>query len=194
MFLNRTTVIDDIPVTSSSPQNSSLNRKDFGSSGPMSFGVHDDTLFNTVFDAQLAKKISDSFALGVIGEYGTDQYRLNGTVGFQLSSEDVLKLSAEYFDQTLPLSFDSGDINQDVSQNAYGARFQHNLHQAVFQTINVGGYWAQAENVNLSTINYSANDGLEYSNQRNIAGATTQGYDLGGTLRLTQTTSLDAQC
>jgi len=115
--------------------------------------VHDDTLFNTVL-MPIAKKISDSFALGVIGEYGTDQFVLNGTAGFQLSSEDVLKLSAEYLNQTLPFSFDSGDINQDVSQNAYGARLQHNLHQAVFQNINAGGYWARAENVNLSTIDY----------------------------------------
>ncbi len=162
-----------------------------GLSGPISFGVEYDTLEKTIFNAQFVQSLNKSFAIGMLGEYGINQYRLNGTAGYQLYSSGAIKLGAEYLSQVLPFEFDSGSIDERVYQAAYGARFQHNLNQRFLQNLNVGAYWAQAPNQHLSSVNFISHE-LAYINQRHIVGATSQGLDLGTTLRLSPSTSLDA--
>lgn len=173
-------------------QNFSLDSSAFGLVGPLSVGYDYDTLLGSIFNAQYVQKITNSFALGAIGEYGSNQYRLNGTLGYQLYSEGQAKFSAEYLSQVLPFSFDSGDINQRVDQSAYGLRFQHDLHNPAFKNINFGGYWAKAPNTALSSITYTGSDGLEYVNERNLAGATSQGLDIGTDITLSPTTLVNA--
>lgn len=170
---------------------SSVSTDSLGIQGPLSLGASYDTLLGTIFNGQYTQKLSQNIAVSALGEYGLNQYRMNGTAGFQLYSNGLMKFGAEYLSQVLPFSFDSGDINERVGQSAFGFNFQHNLNQSVLQHINFDAYWAKAPNVSLSTLVFTANDGYEYINQRNLAGATSQGLDVGGTLTFTPLTSLD---
>lgn len=168
-----------------------LDSERWGLQGPLTFGANYDTLLGMIYDAQYTNKITDKSAFSVIGEYGANQARANGTLGFQLYPDGLIKFTGEYLSQTLPFTFDSGDINQEVTQNAYGFDFQHNVNHMALKNINFGGYYAKAPNVSLSTVNYFDEYGIEYINQRNLAGATTQGLDFGGSLQLTPMTSID---
>ncbi len=170
----------------------SMTSDKLGLSGPLSFGTTYDTLLGAVFNGDYTQKLTDKAAISVLGEYGTDQYRINGTAGFQLYSQGMFKFGGEYLSQVLPFEFDSGTIDERVGQTAYGFDFQHNVNHQALRNINLGGYWAKAPNVSLDTLNFTGDDGYEYINQRNLAGATSQGLDFGGTLALTPMTSLDA--
>jgi hypothetical protein len=174
-------------------QNFNFSSDSLGLAGPLSVGVNYDTLIGTILNGQYAQKLSDSVALGALGEYGTDQYRLSGTAGFKVSEEGMMKVTAEYLSQVLPFSFDSGNIDQRVDQNAYGARFQQNMNNSLIQDVNVGGYWAKAPNTDLSTITFAGDDGYNYTNERNLAGATSQGLDAGVDFLVTPSTLVNAK-
>ncbi len=158
------------------------------STGPVSFGGHYDTLLGMIFNTQYVQKIKQSWAIGLLGEYGLNQYRINGTLGHQLWENTQVKLTAEYLSQVLPFDFDSGNINQRVGQAAYGLQFQQNFHDPIFQDVNFGGYYSKAPNMALSNITF-LNDGLWYTNARNIAGAQTEGADIGTDLQLLSSTA-----
>ena len=174
-------------------QNFNLSTDNLGLSGPLSVGVNYDSLMGTILGGQYAQKLTNNFALGALGEYGEDQYRLSGTAGFQVSEQGMVKVTAEYLSQVLPFSFDSGDIDQRVDQSAYGARFQQNINHSFVQDVNVGGYWANAPNTDLSTVTFVGDDGYNYINERNLAGATSQGLDVGIDFLVTPTTSMNAK-
>ena len=169
----------------------SISSDKLGLPGALSWDATYDTLLGTVFNGQYAQKVNDFSALSVLGEYGSEQYRLNATAGFQVYPHGLFKVGGEYLSQVLPFNFDSGSIDERVGQSAYGFDFQHQVNQAALKNINLGGYWAKAPNVSLETIQFTGDDDYEYINQRNLAGATSQGLDFGGTLTLTPLTSLD---
>jgi hypothetical protein len=186
------------PVQMSELSNVSLNSKQLGFLGPLSLGANYSNLTSLFFNGQYLQKIADFFAIGALGEYGEKQYRINGTAGFQFSAQGLIKLTAERFSQVLPFDFASGNINQRVNQNAYGLRMEHLVNPYFLQNINLGAYWAQAPNAPLSTVQFTSNGsnclgysaGFQCINERNIAGATSSGADVGASLLLTSTTQL----
>lgn len=179
--------------TDNSSQSYSLNSNTLGLTGPLSVGGTYDSLVGGTVNGLFAHKLSEATAIALLGEYGPDQYRMSGTTGFQMYPEGRLKLTAEYLNQTLPFNFDSGDIDEAVSQTAYGFDFEHKMNQSLLRDLTVGGYYAKAPNVSLETLNFIADDGLEYENQRNLAGATSEGMDFGAHLKMSPTTMLDAK-
>ncbi len=173
-------------------QNMAFNTASLGMGGPLSVGASYDSLVGATVNGLYAKRITDAMALSLLGEYGPDEYRISGTTGVQLYPEGRIKFTAEYLSQNLPFSFDSGDINQRVGQGAYGFDFQHRMNQKVVRDFSLGGYWAKAPNVALDTLNFIGDDGLEYENQRNLAGATSVGMDVGSRFKVAPSTLLDA--
>jgi hypothetical protein len=175
----------------------SLNNQQFSVSGPLSVGVTYNHLTGLFFGAQYILSLAEQLALGFIGEYGTGQYRLNGTVGYGFSPLAQVKLTGEYLEQRLPFQFDSGDISQRVHQDAYGIRFQQLFEQPLLQAINFGGYYARAADKDLSPVIFTSNGsncdglvGLSCINYRRIAGATSSGLDAGTELLITPSTLL----
>lgn len=170
-----------------------------GLSGPLSAWATYSNLTGLFFTGQYLKKLTDMVAVGVLGEYGDDQYRVNGTVGFSLAENSFLKISGEHFSQRLPFSFDTGNIEKRVGQNAFGARFQNNFTHGILNNVNVGGYYARANDVSLSAVRFVSNGfncagaqaGLQCINERNIAGATSLGADIGTGLFLTPISALE---
>ena len=82
-----------------------------------SVGTEHDTLLGTIIDAHFAHGLNENWAFGVIGEYGPNQYRLNGTLGRQLWNDAEVKFSTDYLSQVLPFNFDSGNIDQFNAPN-----------------------------------------------------------------------------
>ena len=179
--------------------NLSLTNQDLGLSGPFSLGATYSDLTGTYFNAQYALSLNERFAMMALGEYGSGQYRLSGTLGYGFSPLTQLKLSAERLDQRLPFQFDSGNIEQRVHQDAYGLRVQHQFEQPFLQALNLGGYYAQAANKNLSPQIFISNGsncagnqaGLACINYRYIAGAASSGMDFGAEFLLTPSTLIE---
>ncbi|WP_165482041.1 IPT/TIG domain-containing protein [Legionella beliardensis] len=176
--------------------NLSLTNQQLGLSGPLNWGVTYSDLTGTFFNAQYILPLGERIAFGVLGEYGADQYRINGTVGYGLSPLAQVKFTAERFGQRLPFQFDSGKLDQRVHQDAYGIRFQQLFNLPVVQGIHAGGYYASAVNQRLNPLIFTSNGincggyeaGLQCINYRHIAGATSIGIDAGVELLLTPAT------
>lgn len=167
----------------------SITSSQLGWSGPFSFGVSQDSLDNYSATAKYTQGITNYFAFSGLGEYGPDMYRYGATIGFKLFQKGLFKFSAERLNQLLPFKFDSGDINQRMSQNAYGMRYQQVFNNSFLQDVNVGGYYAKTPNKSLNPILFSI-DGENAINYRNIAGATSKGLDVGSDLQITKSTEL----
>ncbi|MCW8398412.1 IPT/TIG domain-containing protein [Legionella sp. PATHC038] len=192
----------DPPIPSTQKEhlpNLSLTNQELGLSGPLSFGATYSDLTGTYLNAQYALALNERFAMMALGEYGSGQYRLSGTLGYGFSPLTQLKLSAERLDQRLPFQFDSGNIDQRIHQDAYGLRVQHQFEQPFLQALNLGGYFAQAANKNLSPQIFISNGsncagnqaGLTCINYRYIAGASSSGMDFGAEILLTPSTLIE---
>lgn len=136
--------------------NLSLTSPQLGLSGPLNWGVTYSDLTGTYFKAQYVLSLGERLALGALSEYGSDQYRINGTLGYGFSPTAQIKLTAERFGQRLPFQFDSGDIESRVHQDAYGVRFQQLLNLPFIQGINLGGYYADASSKNLNPVIFTS--------------------------------------
>lgn len=173
-----------------------LTNNQLGLKGPLDWGLTYSDLTGTFFNAQYVLPLGERFAVGALGEYGANQYRINGTLGYSLTPFSQFKATAERLGQRLPFEFDSGDINARVHQMAYGGRFQQLLNSNWVHEFNLGGYWAQANNKDLNPVLFTSNGfncggygaGLTCINFRHLAGATSQGLDAGIDLSLTPAT------
>lgn len=167
--------------------NVTLSNQMLGLSGPLNLGINYSNLTGTYVNSQYVTTLGERAAFGALAEYGSGQYRLNGTLGYSLAPMSQIKASIERFGQRLPFHFDSGDIDARIHQDAYGARFQQLFDIPVLQGVNAGGYWAKADNKQLNPIIFTSNGlncanfaaGLQCINYRHIAGATSKGLDVG---------------
>lgn len=170
---------------------STLTSSQLGLGGPLSVSVSRDSLDDYVYNAQFNQKVNERFGFSALLDYGSNVYRYGATLGFKLFNDDLFKLTAERLSEVLPFDFDSGDINQRMEQNAFGARFQHAFANKLIQDISIGGYYANTPNKSLDDVAFS-NNGVSSINQRNIAGATSDGIDIASDIQLTKLTELTA--
>ncbi len=176
--------------------NTSINNQQLGLSGPLSWGVTYSDLVGTFFNGQYVLALGEQLAVAALGEYGSDQYRFGGTVGYGFNDLSQVKLSAERLDQRLPFQFDTGNVNERVHQDAVGIRFQQVFELPILQNINAGGYYAKAANKNLAPVTFTTTglngfpSGLAAINFRHLAGATSQGVDAGTEFLVTPSTKI----
>lgn len=111
--------------------NVSLTLDNLGIKGPLTGGMNYSNLTGAFFSGQFNQKINDWAGFNILGEYGQNQYRINGTLGFMLATQSLFKVSVEQLSQRLPFLFESGTIKKRVNQQAVGARFQQDLDTRV---------------------------------------------------------------
>jgi len=171
-----------------------LTSEQLGLTGPVHLGIDYSDLTGAYLTAQYINHFSERWALGLIGEYGNGKYRYNGTLGLQISPKSYIKFSAERLNQLLPFKFATGSINERVSQDALGARYQRVIEgNSLIRALDMGGYYAAAHNIGLAPIYFISNgfnclgnpSGLACVNERNIAGGISSGLDLGFTSLVT---------
>ena len=98
---------------------------------------------------------TDSFtnatAYSVAGELGLKNYRVSGTVGWQLVEAQRLKVTGEYLVQKLNYSFFSGNSEQWVNQGALGAQYEYDfLEHSLKPQFDLTGYYSHAPNKTLN--------------------------------------------
>ena len=181
--------LDAKNLTHVNSDNLSLSSAQLGWNGPLTFGISSDNLFKYGFNAQYTQEINEQLALSGLVEYGNNSSRFNGTIGFGFLTHELLKISAERLSQNLPFTFDSGTINTNISQNAYGVSYQHVFEEGIIRTINFTGYYTNTHNKLLDPIIFSSGDS-KYKNYRNVAGGTSKGFDVGSDLLLSKNTGI----
>lgn len=174
------------PKNTALPSNLSLSTQQLGWRGPFNIGVDYSDLTGLYLNSQLIKKFNENIAIGLIGEYGEGQYRANGTIGFKLGRDSLLKLSIERFNQNLPFNFFTGPIDERISQDAAGLRYEKVFEgRSWIRALGFGGYYAKAYNANLDPI-YFISDGANCAgspvgyicvDERHIAGGESLGGD-----------------
>ncbi len=164
-----------IPSTQSS-NSMAMSSQQLGLSGQLELAGTYNSLTGVNGSVNYTQAINDSLGFSALGEYGAKMYRFGATGGFKIDSLGLFKVSAERLSQILPFNFTTGSTDQRVYQNAYGARYLKTL-KGLLQSVEMGGYYAKAQNQSLNPINYTAG-GLSYRNDRNIAGGTSQGADV----------------
>ena len=152
-------------------QNLSITSQQLGLDGPLSLGANYSSLTGTFVNGQYVLPLGERWAIAALGEYGAEQYRLGGTVGFGFNRLSQLKVSAERLGQRLPFQWNSATVNEDVHQDALGLGYQHLFESPFLQAINAGAYYAKAANES-----FTPSGG---SNYLNIAGAASSGVNLG---------------
>ncbi|WP_298627779.1 Ig-like domain-containing protein [uncultured Legionella sp.] len=165
--------------------NLSLTNSQLGLASPVNLGVTYSDLTGAFFNAQYVLPLGERFAFGAVGEYGSGQYRLNGTLGYGFTPLAHIKATIDRLEQRLPFQFDTGNIKSRIAQDAYGLRFEQLFDLPHIQGINAGGYWAKADSKYLDPIIFTSNGfncngfaaGLQCINYRYIAGANSTGID-----------------
>lgn len=159
-----------------------LNKKHF------SVEISHNSALGNILSAQYAHEINDNNALGYLVDFGVNELRLNLTFAHLFNENNAVLLTGEHLQQRLPFDFDSGTTDQTVKQNAIGAELKHAIDHYMIKQFDFKVYGIQSQGVNLSSITYTGDDGIDYFNQRHIAGGHVVGANAGTELSLTHTT------
>ena len=102
---------------------------------------------------------------------GPNEYRGNGTIGFNITPKQQIKLTYEYLMQNLPFDYTAGTINEWVSQNAYGAAYRYLLGNSILQSLELSGSYTKANSKELKDVYvYDPNGNVTDVDYRRIAG------------------------
>lgn len=114
-----------------------------------------------------------------VGEGGEDHWRLNGTFGWQVQEQFLLKFSAEYLAGKNTFYSYYGDCRPWVHQAGVGAEAAYLLCSRWLESINLGVVYSHAFNKSLDKI--YAPGGELISNKR-VAGSDAVDFNFGGTI------------
>ncbi|WP_423064228.1 IPT/TIG domain-containing protein [Candidiatus Paracoxiella cheracis] len=153
--------------------------------GSIELRVQYSYLFKDVYAINFNQLLGLQNAVSLKIEYGGDENRLNATWGAALSKHQLFKVTVERLTQNLPFYFDSGQINKNVSQNAYGVSYEIYRLNNVLQNIELGAYYADADSINLSPVYFFSN-GSEFINYRHIAGGQSIGGEIGSFININE--------
>jgi hypothetical protein len=145
--------------------------------------------------------ISDYTAFSLLGEGGPKNWRLGGTLGWQVSYYHRIKASAELLRQKLTYSFFDGQQSAWMNQGALGLRYEYDFREdAPFNTYNtlltLSGYYSHAPSRMLSNSSGSyLNNGVTqyYTVYRHVAGSNAAGISPGITIMPWEGTSVSGE-
>lgn len=139
------------------------------------------TFLGPIAQLGVTKPVSDNTAVSALGEAGPKNFRLGGTVGWDLTYYQRLKVSAEWLRQQITYSFFDGRESPWLNQGAIGADYQYDFHDRVpYNTqLDLGIYYSHAPSTNLgtSTGSYLNSAGIPqfYTDNKRIAGSNAAG-------------------
>ena len=171
-------------------QNFDLSSDMIGISGPFSFNVTYSDNYGLMLNAHFASMMSTKTAYAIEGQLGFKMNRINLTIGHAFSPRNRVKLTVERLGQKQLFNFDSGSIEQCVSQYAGGGEFQHLLGIGFLNNISLGGYYAQALSQTLDPILYFDKNNTPWINYRHIAGARSRGFNASLGIRPWETATI----
>lgn len=130
----------------------------------------------------VTSSMTDDTAFSLFAEGGPKNYRVNGTMGWQIDFYNRIKASAELLRQRIDYSFFDGVKSPWVSQGAIGLDYQYDFHQdAPYNSlVSLSAYYSHAPSQYLGTgsgsyLNSSSNTDFYTVNHR-VAGANAAGF------------------
>ncbi len=180
---NAVNVMDCIEKTrpnNPKPAPSYVSLQPEGWAGPVSLAVRYDNQLGWIPEIGFVKLFYGN-GMNLLAAYGPNEARANVTLGHAFNPFQQVKITYEYLAQKLPYDFASGDVNQWVSQNAFGAGYRYLLKDRFLRSINVNAYYILANSKNLPEVYYYQNNIAE-SNLRRIAGGSEQTVTTGFSL------------
>lgn len=184
---NAVNVMDCIEQTGpnkSKPAPAYIDLQPAGWTGPASLAVRYDNQLGWIPEIGFVKLFYDN-GINLLGAYGANEARANITLGHAFNAHQQVKITYEYLAQKLPFDFTSGDVNQWVSQNAFGASYRYLLKDSILRSFDVNGYYILANSKNLPEVFFYQNN-ITASNLRRIAGGNEQTITSGFSLSPSQ--------
>ena len=127
--------------------------------------------------------INDYTAYNLAGEAGNKNFRIGGTLGWALTNNQLLKVSAEYLWQRITYAFFSGNSDQWVQQGALGAAYQYTFLDYIFlPQFDLSAYVSHAPSKTVDTVNGVFNNNgtpTTFIDTRRIAGSNGAGVSPG---------------
>ncbi len=151
----------------------SLNTKSWGLSGPLGFGVRYDSQLKWISELNYVQMFFNSGMALQLG-YGANERRANITLGYAFNLRQQIKFTYEYLSQNLPFSFASGDINEWVSQNAFGGAYRYLINHPHLHSFDLTASYIKANSKNLSDKIFYDHDNNAKLNNRRLAGGTEE--------------------
>jgi hypothetical protein len=110
------------------------------------------TFLGPTAKASYTDTFTDTSAYSIAGEVGVKNYRVSGTLGWQLEAAQRLKITAEYLAQKITYNFFVGDSQQWVNQGALGAQYEYAFLDYPMQPqLDLTGYYSHAPSKSLNT-------------------------------------------
>jgi len=153
-------------------------------SGTVGFNINKRSRFKIT--AERANQIIDAKFSPYTDDDDEDNFGVeNGDSSSGNSRDDVLLTESNRGDDGENNSVGFLLHEKRITQDAYGVRYQYMLPVGIFRDISVGGYYTNTPNVLLN----SDDSGYAYSN---IAGATVKGIDIGTSVNLSKTATVNS--
>ena len=117
-------------------------------------------------------------------KHGLKNFRVGGTLGWRVDTNQRLKLSSEWLRQDITYAFFSGNSNQWMNQWAIGAGYQFDfLGYSYDPAFDLSAYYSHAPSKSLSTVTGRFVNSLgvlsHFIDQRRIAGSNAAGIEPG---------------
>jgi hypothetical protein len=130
---------------------------------------------------KIAAPLNEDTAAAFLGEAGLKNFRLNGTVGWDLTYYQRFKISAEFLRQKITYAFFDGNDNVWLNQGAVGVGYQYDPHESSRYHVlfDISAYYSHAPSANLGNVSgtylNSSNVLVPYAFNKRIAGSNAGG-------------------
>lgn len=161
-----------VPALASAQENEPCNH---------STGKTDDTFFGGARFILTPVFVCEDTAFSLLGEAGSNNYRVNGTFGSILESSRF-KVGAEYLSQKIKYNLPNGVNHHWVQQFAIGGNYQFFLEcpEWIVRGVQLTAYYSHSKSHHLGDHNCGSVDSdINGLIQRSIAGAWDLGADVG---------------
>lgn len=145
---------------------------------------HPTTFLGPTLRLGFSNYMNDTAAYALAAELGMKNYRLGGTLGWEIAYNQRVKLSAEYLRQNIAFAFFDGNSEQWVQQGAIGAEYERDFTDTPFNPqFTLNAYLSHAPSKSLDTDlgTYTDSSGMAYPFRelKRIAGSNAGGLSPG---------------
>jgi len=181
-------------ATTIAPDNQALtfNNTMFGMKGPFSLQATYSKLFGLTFEGTYTQLLNQRNAVAAELDLGGKQRRFGATWAHALTTNQLIKITAENLSQDLDFDFFSGKTSKWIYQNAIGASYAYLIKDNMLHDININAYYSKANSKTLPYKDYTVG-ATNYRNFRRIAGGTDKSISVGADVTPTPATLVGIQ-
>lgn len=153
--------------------------------------THNNNFLGGILHGQITKDYTDypyHTALSGGIDAGYRDFRASGTVGWEATANQRVKVTGEYLTQNIDYNFYSGVTRRWVQQAAAGLEYQYAFNDRCQNFLSLSGWYSHAPSISLGTRNgtfiNSSGQLVAWTDVRRIAGSDAGGVSPGITTHL----------